>query len=207
MSDLIRITYASRATFATGAGHGIEPEVARILAQSRRNNARDQVVGALHFADGCFLQCLEGPAAAVTAVLQRVAGDRRHTDLKVLREQSIRAPGFRAWSMKFVPAAADVRVLLADAGLDRFDPYRFDDGVLDRFLALLQDAPSAGTDPAAAAAAPPQGAGTGAPADGRGTTDAGGRPRTGRVGDPARWALGLSVLALLAAGIALIRSF
>jgi hypothetical protein len=199
MSGLIRVIYASRASFANGTGQGIEPEVARILAQSRRNNARDQVVGALHFADGCFLQCLEGPADAVRGVLRRVAVDSRHSDLKVLREQPIQVAGFRDWSMKFVPAAADVRNLLADAGLDRFEPYRFDARLLDRFMALLQDARTVTAEPAvpanlAAGALP--------------AVQAGSRPAQGHAPgrDPAWWALGLSVLALALAAVALIRS-
>jgi hypothetical protein len=202
MSGLIRVIYASRASFATGTGQGIEPEVARILAQSRRNNARNQVVGALHFADGCFLQCLEGPADAVRGVLRRVAGDSRHSDLKVLREQAIQVAGFRAWSMKFVPAAADVRDLLAGAGLDRFDPYRFDARLLERFVALLQDAPTAAAEPAV----PADVAADASPAVEAGSRP--GRPAQGhaRGRDPAWWALGLSMLALALAAVALIRS-
>ena len=41
MSDLQRMVYASRATFAPSLqGSGIELDVARILMQSRRNNPR-----------------------------------------------------------------------------------------------------------------------------------------------------------------------
>lgn len=137
MSDLVRIVYLSQASFEADRGEGIHPEVARILAQSRRNNARDRIVGALHYADGHFLQVLEGPRAAVEALVQRLARDPRHQRFTVVRSQAIDATRFASWSMKFVPSAADVRALLARAGQDRFDPFAFDAATLDRFVGLL----------------------------------------------------------------------
>lgn len=141
VSELIRLVYASRARFpGQSREDGIEPEVARILVQSRRNNARDGLVGALHYADGHFLQCLEGPREAVQALMRRLDTDPRHDRIEVLREHVITAPSFAAWSMKLVPAAADVRRLLASAGLKRFEPHRFEPPMLDRFIDLLREA-------------------------------------------------------------------
>ena len=59
MSSLIRLIYVSRANFepAKESG-GIEPTVARILMQSRRNNPKEQIGGVLYFGDGYFFQCL-----------------------------------------------------------------------------------------------------------------------------------------------------
>ena len=73
MPSLLRLTYASRARFDDVNGSaGIHPEVSRILIQSRRNNPRSGLVGALYFGDGCFFQVLEGPAAEVEALYQRL---------------------------------------------------------------------------------------------------------------------------------------
>lgn len=151
MSDLVRIVYLSQASFDADRGEGIHPEVARILAQSRRNNARTGIVGALHYADGHFLQVLEGPRAAVEALVRRLARDPRHQRFTVVRSQAIDAASFASWSMKFVPSAADVRALLARTGQDRFDPFAFDAATLDRFVGLLHGEPA--VDPADAAAA------------------------------------------------------
>jgi hypothetical protein len=69
MADLQRMVYASRATFAPSRqGNGIDVEVARILMQSRRNNPRRGLVGALYYGDGAFFQCLEGEPAAIDEV-------------------------------------------------------------------------------------------------------------------------------------------
>lgn len=74
VTQLIRLVYASRSTFTPRPGQqGLDPGIARILAKSRRNNPQRQIVGALLFGDGCFLQCLEGVAAAVAALLVALA--------------------------------------------------------------------------------------------------------------------------------------
>jgi hypothetical protein len=138
MPDIQQLVYASRATFqSTDNGGGVEPEVGRILMQSRRNNPRRGLVGALYYGDGCFFQCLEGPHAAIDTLYEQLMKDPRHRDLTVLRRQFIGATSFAGWSMKYVPAATDVQTLLALHGKDRFDPYRFDDALLDAMVTLL----------------------------------------------------------------------
>lgn len=138
MSDIHQLVYASRATFQPADnGGGVEPEVARILMQSRRNNPRRQLVGALYYGDGCFFQCLEGPRATLDELFGRLQEDSRHRDVMVLRRQPVDAPSFVDWSMKYVPAAGDVQTLLAMHGKDRFDPYAFDDALLEAMVGLL----------------------------------------------------------------------
>lgn len=139
-SDLVRIVYISRSTFTTmPAEMGIEPSVARILAQSRINNARRGLVGALYFGDGCFFQCLEGRAEAVDRLYDALLKDPRHTDLKVLTRRPIARTGFSSWAMKYVPLDADMKALLAEFGLESFDPYRFNDGAVARVLEILSN--------------------------------------------------------------------
>lgn len=66
MNQLIRLVYASRSVAAHNATQlGLDPGVARILAKSRKNNARLDVVGGLLFGEGCFLQCFEGDVRIV----------------------------------------------------------------------------------------------------------------------------------------------
>ena len=152
MSDLVQIVYVSRSTFTTmPAGLGIEPSVARILAQSRANNARRGLVGALYFGDGCFFQCLEGRAADVDHLYAALLRDPRHTDLTVLSRRSIDRTRFSAWTMKYVPLDADMKMLLHRLGLQTFDPYRFDPDTVARVLDML----ASGSDAAAVAAQPP----------------------------------------------------
>lgn len=124
MSQLIRLVYASRSTFEPSAKQqGLDPGVARILAKSRKNNARLQVVGGLLFGEGYFLQCLEGEADAVQTLYDRIKADPRHRDVTVLSRASISSRSFGAWSMKYVPGEQHLQALLQQWGLARFDPY------------------------------------------------------------------------------------
>ncbi len=137
-SDYQRLVYASRAAFTpTGNRTGIDPEIARILMQSRRNNPANGLVGALYYADGCFFQCLEGRAAAVEHLYARLHHDPRHTDLKILERQAISAPSFSGWAMKFVPNAKEVSALLARHDRKVFEPYTFDPATIRAMVDLL----------------------------------------------------------------------
>lgn len=144
MPSLLRLTYASRARFDDVNGSaGIHPEVARIMIQSRRNNPRSGLVGALYFGDGCFFQVLEGPAAEVDALYQRLHEDPRHDDLRVLAREVVQRRSFAGWAMKLVPNASEVRRLMARHGRATFDPYSFDADLLASMTQLLVLGPDA----------------------------------------------------------------
>ena len=139
MSDLVQIVYISRSTFRQAAAeHGIEPSVARILAQSRLNNVKRGLVGALYFGDGCFFQCLEGHAEQVDRLYAALLEDHRHTDLKVLSRHGLEQPTFSTWSMKYVPLDVPMKELLKRLDLAIFDPYRFDDAAVAQVLQMLK---------------------------------------------------------------------
>lgn len=144
MSFWQRIVYISKAAFAS-ANHTsvVEPEIGRILMQSRRNNPSRGLVGALYYGDGHFFQVLEGEAAAIDTLLDALRRDVRHHDLTVLSRVRIERPSFDGWSMKYVAAADEVKKLLASFGHHRFDPYAFDDAQIASMVALLQNHPSA----------------------------------------------------------------
>ena len=156
MSDFERLVYASRATFpAAREGSGVEIEVGRILVQSRRNNPRIGLVGALYYADGCFFQCLEGSSASLDTVYTRIALDPRHTNLKMLRRESIPALQYADWAMKHAAGGAQVQALLTRTGRRDFDPYSFDEAMISDMLQILRVGVDARLpEPAPAPAAP-----------------------------------------------------
>jgi Sensors of blue-light using FAD len=164
VSDLVQIVYVSRSTFTTmPAELGIEPSVARILAQSRINNSRRGLVGALYFGDGCFFQCLEGRTADVERLYAALLQDPRHTDLKVLRRRPIERTSFATWAMKYVPLDAPMKALLLELGLQTFDPYRFDETAVARVLDMLGTGTDSTSAPVATGQAPRPDAATQAP--------------------------------------------
>ena len=134
-SHLTRLTYASTATFESNQSGGVEIEVARILAASRRNNRDLQVGGVLHYGQGYFFQALEGERETVDELYKRITQDPRHRDVKVLSYSDVEERFFADWSMKYVVLEDQIHGMLDRHGIS-FNPYRFNDDVIDDFLHL-----------------------------------------------------------------------
>ena len=138
MQNLIQIIYISRSTFeSTESVNGIEPNVARILMKSRTNNREKGLVGVLYFGDGCFYQCLEGEAKVVDTLYAKLLEDDRHKDLKILSRKAISALSFSDWAMKYVPLESKMMSLLQLNGYKKFDPYLFNEDMINSVLNLL----------------------------------------------------------------------
>ena len=90
--NLERVLYTSR---ARGNADSLLMQV-DILATSQRNNARDDLTGALLIHDGRFLQVLEGAAQDLDRLMTRLAGDPRHDEVVVIERKPIPARGFRS---------------------------------------------------------------------------------------------------------------
>ena len=80
-------------------------EIARILAVSRANNARDGLSGALLHRDGLYAQVLEGPLAMVERTFERIQCDARHDDVVVLQFGQVDQRAFSDWLMADAGAA------------------------------------------------------------------------------------------------------
>lgn len=131
---LVRLTYASTATFPSDVKGGIEAEVARILLQSRKNNPKDELGGVLHYGNGYFFQCLEGPREKVNQAYQKILKDPRHKEVQVLNTISIRRRLFNEWSMKYLPLEENLSQLLKARGQSKFNPYVLNDKDIDELL-------------------------------------------------------------------------
>jgi Sensors of blue-light using FAD len=80
------------------------PTLNSILSVARRNNARDQITGALICRADLYLQMLEGPRSAVTTAFQRILGDDRHLDVSLIWSGDTEARLFPEWNMRDDPA-------------------------------------------------------------------------------------------------------
>ncbi len=78
---------------------GVPIDLAALLAQSQRNNARAGVSGLLYSDARRFLQVLEGAADQVEAIFARIQVDPRHRALVLLSRRGIAAREFGDWSM------------------------------------------------------------------------------------------------------------
>lgn len=137
---LVQLTYASQANFTSNNQGGVETEVARILLQSRRNNPRQKLGGVLHFGNGYFFQCLEGERDVVTAAYERIAKDPRHTKVQMLGLNTLQRRRFQDWSMKYVALDSDIQALLAKHNLKAFDPYAFNEELIEKLIDLFAGA-------------------------------------------------------------------
>ena len=141
MKKLLQIIYISRSTFESPeVVNKIEPNVARILAKSRVNNRKNELVGVLYFGDGVFFQCLEGEEEAVNTLLAKLEADRRHKDLKVISKKYIDKLSFGDWAMKFAPLDDQITRFLKENGFKSFDPYLFSGEIINEFLKQLFNA-------------------------------------------------------------------
>jgi hypothetical protein len=93
---LIRLIYVS-----TGRGDASAAELDAILESAARRNGQQGITGMLLYADGSFMQVLEGEEAAVDETFGRVERDSRHTGIFVIDRQPITERSFGRWTMGF----------------------------------------------------------------------------------------------------------
>lgn len=144
---LFRLTYASITTAGEGGDGKDDPEIARILGECRRNNARYEVGGVLHRRDGYYFQVLEGPEEAVKEIYDRILQDPHHRDVRTLEARRIGKRCFPDWSMKYVHDVPRIETVLKRHDLPRFDPYAFDTTVIEDVIAVLVNSPAPGQTP------------------------------------------------------------
>lgn len=89
--------YVSRATDAFERA-----SIQSMLQGARRSNAGLRITGCLLFSGRCFAQVLEGDEATVTALAQRIAGDPRHTGLRLLNETRPAEREYADWSLGYL---------------------------------------------------------------------------------------------------------
>jgi hypothetical protein len=117
-------------------GH-INRDIGRILMQSRKNNPKKEVGGVLYFSNNYFFQCLEGEQDAVNTLYQKISNDPRHTNIQTLSVKRIDKRLFSNWSMKYVALKDNINHLLQEKGMKDFNPYEFDEEMIEEVLSLF----------------------------------------------------------------------
>jgi hypothetical protein len=96
---LHRVVYMSTAIGVLRA-----EELDRIYLRAKSANAGAGITGLLLFYEGVFLQVLEGPAAGVTSLIEKLRRDRRHANLVVLESGAAAERCFTQSAMHYIPA-------------------------------------------------------------------------------------------------------
>jgi len=88
-----------------------------IVDVSQRNNARDDITGALIFDNEWFLQILEGPAEAIDRTYHRIQKDPRHDLVTLVERRTATNRLFPEWGMGGTIRSMDVQEIFLDHGI------------------------------------------------------------------------------------------
>ena len=94
--DLIQILYVSAAANLVD-----ETSLTGMMAKARPANEKRGITGLLLYAEGNFLQIIEGPAAIAKGLFEKIRSDPRHRQVMKLLEQPAAERAFPDWSMGF----------------------------------------------------------------------------------------------------------
>ena len=73
----------------------------QLLERSKQNNATKGITGAMIYANGYFMQLIEGPQIAVDELYSTIEADPRHDVLSLLHDQEIKSRHFSDWAMEY----------------------------------------------------------------------------------------------------------
>jgi Sensors of blue-light using FAD len=82
-------------------------ELEDLLESAQFANAGEGITGALVYADGHFLQILEGDQGRLEPLMRRISKDLRHENVVVLLAGEVPAASFSDWSMAYVSASPE----------------------------------------------------------------------------------------------------
>ena len=117
---MIRVTYLSRASAPLSAD-----DLLQLLQQCHQNNTAKGLTGMLLFGNDTFLQSIEGDKSVVEPLIERIAQDPRHQNVKILRRDEISERQFSDWSMGFERVTESTLAVipsLRNFGLRNFSP-------------------------------------------------------------------------------------
>lgn len=91
--ELAYVSYAVR--------HMEQDDLNKLLEDARSNNHAQAISGMLLYAEGAFLQVLEGEQSRVQALYNQICADDRHAHAMVIHEGPISSRSFPDWKMGF----------------------------------------------------------------------------------------------------------
>ncbi len=96
-------------------------EVKALVHVSRIRNAAENVTGALVFTEEHFAQTIEGPVAAVRAIMESIRRDSRHSSIVMLHDGPIPRRRYSRWSLAYhgYVASLDTKIRAAAFEADR----------------------------------------------------------------------------------------
>jgi len=96
MKDLIHIVYVSFSVKDL-----TEKNLEDLLVDIRKRNKLQKVTGLLLYNDGTFIQLIEGKTGIIQNLFEKIQNDRRHSNVVLLLEESIKKRAFPDWTMGY----------------------------------------------------------------------------------------------------------
>jgi hypothetical protein len=110
MSSLRSVVYVSAAHRPLTVA-----ELESLLKSAREANLRNGITGVLLYDDGNFMQCLEGPEAAVEETYARIRASRQHHGIFELMNERVAQRSFEDWDMGLARANRSELLALSTA--------------------------------------------------------------------------------------------
>ena len=96
MKDLIHLVYVS-----FSVKNLTEKDLEELLVDIRQRNKLQKVTGLLLYNDGTFIQLIEGKSGIIQNLYEKIQNDRRHSNVVLLLEESIKKRAFPDWTMGY----------------------------------------------------------------------------------------------------------
>lgn len=91
-----RVIYLSSATKPLS-----DEEISLLLTVSRKRNLENNITGLLLYADGNFIQIIEGNEVDVNLLFDKIQKDSRHKNVITVVNEKIKKRSFSDWSMGY----------------------------------------------------------------------------------------------------------
>ncbi|MFO7829752.1 MAG: BLUF domain-containing protein [Bacteroidales bacterium] len=96
MKDLMHIVYVSFSDKVLS-----EKGLDELLVDIRKRNKLQKVTGLLLYNDGTFIQLIEGKTNIIQNLFEKIKNDKRHSNVVLLLEESIKKRAFPDWTMGY----------------------------------------------------------------------------------------------------------
>ena len=110
MTKLHSIVYLS-----TAAKELSTVEMNSLLLDARTHNGQLSITGVLLYSGLYFMQCIEGPEAALRSTFERVQASTKHKGVVRLLDCSVESRQFSSWTMGFLQPTESEMLQLSNA--------------------------------------------------------------------------------------------
>ncbi len=93
---MIQLSYVSRSAEPMAPA-----ELLELLYQCRTNNRKRGITGLLLYANGTFLQALEGEDEVIDELIGMISNDPRHAEVQIIQRKEVPERQYSEWSMGF----------------------------------------------------------------------------------------------------------